>query len=296
MSNYQVRELARNSREYPDLLKKVSGAPDPLYYLGDLKPQVFANTLAVVGSRAVTTYGEWVVNTIVKDMASCGISIVSGFMYGVDALAHRVALAAGGNTIAVMAGGINCIFPKYQKALYYDIAERGLIVSEYAGSSFGGGWMFARRNRIVAGLSYATLVVEAGEGSGSLITAKYAMQYGRPVWAVPGNLNLPNAYGTTQLLREGAKMLTCADDLLSYYFPTSNNYRQAIHGAVNKRLKLKSGDETSQKVLDALYIEPLTIDELTHRLHLSVEQILRSATGLCILGQVQERAGRYYVN
>ena len=164
-----VGELKRCDADYPVLLNNVSDAPDPLYFIGQHNKVIFNNTLAVVGSRAVTLYGEWVVDNIVKEVARYGVTIVSGFMYGVDALSHQAALDVGGFTIAVMAGGIRKIFPRYQEQLYCDITENGLIVSEYIEGAEGK-WMFARRNRIVAGLSHAVLVVEAAESSGSLIT------------------------------------------------------------------------------------------------------------------------------
>ena len=259
----EVGNVRRSSLEYPKLLNKVSDAPDPLYFLGHYTESLFKNTLAVVGSRAVTMYGEWVIKNIVKEVARHGVTIVSGFMYGVDALAHRAALEVGGSTVAVMAEGIDKILPKYQEQLYFDIVEKGLVISEFYKSFEGGGWMFPKRNRIVAGLSYATLVVEAAEGSGSLITAGYAKQYGRQVLAVPADLNSRNAFGTTQLLRDEAKMVTCADDILELYFGTPNNdfgtpnnYRSNISSALNKRLLLGDGDSSGQNILNLLYLEP----------------------------------------
>jgi len=279
----------------------VGDAPDPLYFVGDCKKMIFNNTLAVVGSRAVTMYGEWVVNNIVKDVARYGVTIISGFMYGVDALSHRAALDVGGTTIAVMAGGVGTIFPKYQERLYYDIAEKGLVVSEFCDIQAQGKWTFARRNRIVAGLSYAVLIVEAAEASGSLITASYAKQYGRQILAIPGNLNSRNSYGTTQLLRDGAKMITCADDVLELYFGDSSNYRQGISSAVNKRLMLDEdeepiGKDIPQKVFDLLYLEPLSSDEVAARLCIPVTDVLKVVTGLCIVGTVVDKDGKYYVN
>lgn len=239
-------------------------------------------------------YGEWVVSTIVKDVARCGVTIVSGFMYGIDALAHRVALDAGGTTVAVMAGGVDYIFPSQQEDLYWEIADKGMVVSEYHKPDFGGKWMFARRNRIVAGLAQATLVVEAGCKSGSLITAGFARKYGRYMLTVPGNLDAPNSVGNVQLLKGGAKMVTCADDILKLYFEDSNNYRQKASSAVNKRLKLRVGEELNYQVVKMLRLEPLTLDQLVQKSQLEVPEVLRCITGLTLLGHVVERAGKYY--
>jgi DNA processing protein len=300
-----VGSVKRASAEYPVLLNKVPDAPDPLYYLGDYQENLFTNTLAVVGSRAVTLYGEWVINTIVKEVARNGITIVSGFMYGVDALAHRAALDVEGSTIAVMAGGIEYIFPKYQEQLYLDIVARGLVVSEFFTQSELGKWMFAKRNRIVAGLAFAVLVVEAAQDSGSLLTARYARQYGRQLMTVPANLTSANAVGTTQLLREGAKLVTCADDILTLYTNAPDNSRRDASFAVNKRLSLPSpvrsaadycGAGDPQSVLELLKLEPLSSDELTARLLVASADVLKCLTGLVLTGQVLEREGRYYAS
>ncbi|MFA5776135.1 MAG: DNA-processing protein DprA [Patescibacteria group bacterium] len=320
----EVGTISRASLEYPPLLNEVPDAPDPLHFLGDYKESLFKNTLGVVGSRAVTMYGEWVVKNIVKEVARYGVTIVSGFMYGVDALAHKAALEVEGSTIAVMAGGVDQILPKYQEQLYLDIVERGLVVSEFYKNPEFGGWMFAKRNRIVAGLSYAVLVVEAAEESGSLITASYAKQYGRQLLSVPANLNSKNAVGTTQLLKDGAKMVTCANDILQLYFGTpnnpfgdSNNYRYDVSSAVNKRLSLDKNDDSNdedschndnpshdesprydtnspQNILDLLYLEPLSADEVSSKLHISSANVLKCLTGLSVIGQVCEKDGRYY--
>jgi DNA processing protein len=297
-----VGTIRRSSSKYPPLLSSIADCPDPLYYLGDYKEELFKNTLAVVGSRAVTMYGEWVVNTIVKEVARYGVTIVSGFMYGVDALAHKVALEADGTTIAVMAGGVDKVFPAYQEQLYLDIVERGLVVSEFHGNCSGGGWMFAKRNRIVAGLSYAVLVVEAAEASGSLITANYARQYGRQLLTVPANLNAKNAFGTTQLLRDGAKMVTCADDILELYFGTPNSFHKRDVpsprklSAVNKRLLLDVSDATMQNILELLYSEPLSADELSLKLGIPSSESLKCLTGLSLIGQICEKGGMYYAS
>lgn len=305
MCNYKIGEVVRNSPDYPGQLSKVVGAPNKLYFLGDYNKKIFENTLAVVGSRAVTMYGEWVVNKIVKEVARCGITIVSGFMYGVDALAHKAALEANGKTIAVMAGGVEAVYPKYQEDLYHEIVEKGLVVSEFAEGGIGGSWAFARRNRIVAGLSFATLVVEAGERSGSLITAGFAREFGRQLLAIPGNLNSRNSFGTTALLRDGAKMVSCADDIVQLYYGDSDNYRQEMCDAFNKRLLLDDEDEVgrpdrggslSQQIMDLLHLEPLSADEISIKIQTPITEILRCATGLSVLGQLCEREGRYYVD
>lgn len=295
MDKLEVNKVSIKDELYPKLLAGIPNPPEPLYFLGDFKPAIFEKTLAVVGSRSMTMYGEWVVKTIVAKVAQAGITVVSGFMYGVDATAHKVTLDAGGTTIAVMAGGVDYIFPANQEDLYWEIAEKGMVVSEFHKPDFGGKWMFATRNRIVAGLSQAVLVVEAAEKSGSLITADYAKQYKRQIFAVPGNLNSPNSVGTLKLLKSGAKLVTCAEDILSEYFVNSDNYRASSGRAVNKRLKLGIDDALTNKVVNLLNRGALSVDQLAIKVQSEPAKILQVITTLALAGHLTEKGGKYYV-
>ena len=175
---------------YPELLKQLGNdAPKQLYYKGNWDDSIFENCLAVVGSRRMSSYGRQITEKLVGGIASRGITIVSGFMYGVDAVSHQAALEAGGRTIAVMPCGIDLIHPDYQEELYQEILKKdGLVISEYEGNFLPTLWTYPRRNRLVAGLSKAVMVVEAGEKSGSLITANFAKKLKRKIFAVPGPL------------------------------------------------------------------------------------------------------------
>jgi DNA processing protein len=206
-------------KEYPKLLKKIGkDAPKKLYYKGTWDREIFENCLTVVGSRQMTIYGKQVVQKIVFEIAAAGLTIVSGFMYGVDAASHKAALRAGGRTIAVMPCGIDLIHPEYQQDLYNEILDNnGLIISEYEGKMEPGYWTYPRRNRIVAGLSKATLVIEAGEKSGSLITANFAKKFKRKVFVVPGPITSENSKGIMQLIKEKAVPISFAKDILGFY-------------------------------------------------------------------------------
>lgn len=176
-----------SDNKYPKLLKEIGkDAPKKLYYKGKWDEKIFKNCLAVVGSRMMTAYGKRVVEQIVTEVAAAGLTIVSGFMYGVDAASHQAALKAGGRTIAIMPCGIDLIHPQYQQDLYVEILNnQGLIISEYEGTFLPVNWTYPRRNRIIAAMSQAVLIVEAGEKSGSLITANFAKKFGGRVFAVP---------------------------------------------------------------------------------------------------------------
>lgn len=319
----EIGKISLGDSNYPHLLKKIPNPPSPLYFLGNFSEEIFENTLAVVGSRAITSYGEWVVNNLVKEIARYGITIVSGFMYGVDALAHKVSLEVGGHTIAVMAGGINCIVPSYQKDLFLEIKKFGLVVSEFNEQNLSGRWMFARRNRIVAGLSKAVLVVEAGEKSGSLITANFAKEYKRQVFVVPANLNSPNFVGIAKLIGEGAVVVTEPWDILKIFFKsrsdlidkTSKNRDMSlgVNIGVNHSEDMQNAGgtksaspdvagntrlitEMDKKIYKALRFEPLSLDLLVNKTKLEVPQVLQSITNLLLRGLIIERGGKYYVN
>jgi DNA processing protein len=199
MKKFEPFTLYIDSSYYPDLLKKSCRPPEKIFVRGnrEMFKETFRACLSVVGSRKMTSYGKRATQKFVRTLAGRGITIVSGFMYGIDAEAHRAAIDAGGKTVAVMPCGIERICPAYQKELYYEILNSGgYILSEYEGDKSPRNWTFPQRNRIVAGLSQALLVVEAGGKSGTLITAKYARKGNRKIFAVPGSIFSANSKGT----------------------------------------------------------------------------------------------------
>ena len=205
-------------KKYPELLKKIKGAPKKLYYKGEWNNDIFENCLAVVGSRRLTSYGRRMTELLVSEIAAQGITIVSGFMYGGDEAAHRATVEVGGRTIAVMPCGIDIIHPEYQEELYNQIIEnKGLIISEFEGSFAPALWTYPRRDRIVAGLSQAVLVIEAGLVSGTFITVGHAKSFGRKIFAVPGPLTSEVSRGTAKLIKDGAAVVTEAQDILSFF-------------------------------------------------------------------------------
>ncbi|MBU2265386.1 DNA-processing protein DprA [Patescibacteria group bacterium] len=280
--------------EYPKLLKEIGkDAPKQLYYKGDWSDDVFMNCLAVVGSRQMTTYGKQVVERIVGEVAAAGITIVSGFMYGVDAASHKTALNVGGKTIAVMPCGIDLIHPEYQQDLYVEILNnKGLIVSEYEGSAQPALWTYPRRNRIVAGLSKATLVIEAGEKSGSLITANFAKKFGRKLFVVPGPITSENSKGIMELIKEGAIPISSARDILDFYGEQSarrstNVLRLAEH-------EPKAGIE--RQIIKQLQREPLGIDMISRNLSMPAAKIGTILSMMQLKGQIKQEGNKYYVN
>ena len=287
--------IQKEDPRYPKLLGEIGNAPKQLYYRGQWSPEIFERCLAVVGTRKMTSYGKRMTEQIVGGVASAGITIVSGFMYGIDAEAHKAALRAGGKTIAVMPCGIDVIHPEYQADLYEEILDTGgLIISEYEGTHPAIFWTFPRRNRIVAGLSKATLVMEAGEDSGALITANLAKKYGRKVFAVPNPLTSAVSQGVTQLLKEGAAVVSGASDILQYY-----GMRQRLGSSAPKRGTEPPGqlpeDPLEQKIVGQLEKEAMEIDILARKLEIPAAKLGAAISMLQLEGHITQEQGKLYV-
>ena len=276
--------------EYPRLLKEISFPPERIYYKGGWDTSIFENCLAVVGSRRMTSYGRQITTKLVSEVASAGITIVSGFMYGIDATSHKAAVDAGGRTIAVMPCGIDMVHPPHQKALYSEILENnGLIISEFEDNHPPAVWTYPQRNRIVAGLSIATMVAEAGERSGSLITAHLARKYRRKVFVIPGPLTSKNSQGIMQLIKEGASVVADSKDVLGVY----NLKRLSSAGA---SLNLSALNELEQAILEELQREPMKIDSLSRVTQRSVSEVGTTVSLMQLKGLIAEEDGNYYMN
>ena len=206
--------ISREDSRYPALLALIPNPPKRLYYRGD--PDVLKlPKIAIVGSRNSTEYGRWAAYTIAKRLSSHGVCIVSGMAEGIDSWAHKGALAGGTPTIAVFGSGIDYCFPYSNRGLMQEIVMTGLVLSEYEDGVHPCKTTFPARNRIISGLSCATVVAEAGFSSGSLITAERAAEQGREVYAVPGNINRKNSIGCNKLIADGATPVVFIDDILA---------------------------------------------------------------------------------
>jgi len=280
-------------KRYPELLGKIGkDAPEKIYYKGNWDSEIFKNCLAVVGSRRLTSYGRKITEQLVTEIASAGVTIVSGFMYGGDEAAHKAAAEAGGRTIAVMPCGIDMIHPEYQEELYNKILEnKGLIISEYEGKFPPANWTYPRRNRIVAGLSKAVLIVEAGLNSGTLITAEYAKKFGRKIFAVPGPLTSEVSKGTLGLIRGGAEAVGSAEEILRYY---------KIKGTIreNKGMikEIKGVEGLEREIVDQLKKEPMEVDGLARILGMSVSKIGTTLSLMQLKGFINQEGGKYHLN
>jgi DNA processing protein len=199
---------------YPQPLRQLSDPPPVLYVLGNRKLPAVTG-VAVVGSRAATTYGRRVAFSLARELAAQGVTVTSGLALGIDSEAHAGAVAGGGTTVAVLGCGLDVVYPLANRQLYRKIAEAGTLLSEYPLGTKPEGFRFPARNRIIAGLSSGVVVVEATRKSGSLITAQIALDYGREVFAVPGQVDSCKSEGTHWLLQQGARLVQGVDDILS---------------------------------------------------------------------------------
>lgn len=286
-----VSVIARTDKRYPILLKNIPDSPKKLYCKGEWNEKIFQNCLAVVGSRQLTSYGKKAAEQLVGEIAAAGITIVSGFMYGGDAAAHKAALDCGGKTIAVMPCGIDIIHPVYQKNLYNEILERdGLIISEFPKNAPPLSWMYPRRNRIVAGLSRAILVLEAALDSGTLITADLAKKYNRKVFALPGQIFSEVSQGSLKLIKEGASLVSCPKDILDYFEKTS------LQEDAQKFTPIKIVDPTEKKIINELKREPLSADDLSRNIGIGAAKIGVILSLMQIKGIIKTEGIKYYVD
>lgn len=280
-------------KRYPKLLKQIGkDAPKVLYYKGAWDNDIFKNCLSVIGSRRITNYGRIVIKKTVSQISCNEITIVSGFMYGVDAEAHKTALDMGGRTIAVMPCGVNIIHPEYQKKLYEDIINKGgLIISEYENNFPPAIWTYPKRNRIVAGLSKATMIIEGAEKSGSLITTSFAKKYKRKIFAVPGPINSLVSVGTNNLIKnKEAEMVMSSNDILKFY-----NIKNGDISIKDKTKEKNINTDIEEKIIKRLQNEELDMDTLSRELNISIKEISLTISIMQIKGIIGERDGKFYL-
>jgi DNA processing protein len=271
-----VRFLARSAPAFPSLLRAIHDPPAGLFLRGEAEPALLARpAVAVVGARACSGYGASVARMLGRELAGAGLLVVSGLARGVDAEAHRGALEAGEPTVAVLGCGIDRDYPAAHAELARRIADSGLLVSEYAPGVEPAPWRFPARNRIVAGLCAATVVVEARERSGALITADLALEEGREVFAVPGEIGSALSAGTNGLLKLGAAPLTGPADVLASF-----------------GLEDAAAPAGGDGLLDLL---PATADELVRRTGLSAAEVARALVELELAGAAAAQDGVYRI-
>ncbi len=272
--------VTQNNRHYPSLLKTCPDAPALLYVAGDLNALDHTPRLAFVGSRRCTRAGHSNAILLAKQAAEIGFCVVSGLAYGIDACAHSAALQTHGYTIAVLANGLDIIYPRQHSLLAKQIRMQGALVSEYAPTGRPLAQHFPQRNRIISGLAFGTVVVEAGVKSGSLITAKHALEQGREVFCVPGPINNPLTKGCHQLIQQGAKLITCTADIIDEFSDLGSAQLHNNYSRENLNL-----DKYPYSLLELMEYDPMSVDEIIEKSGLTPEEV-------CSMLVVLEAAGR----
>ncbi len=278
-----VKIIGINDSRYPSLLKEIPDSPPYIYVKGILP--VKEKAVSIVGTRKLTSYGRFVTEKFSKELANDGVNIVSGLASGVDTVAHKSALSVDGTTTAVLGSGIDIVFPPENKKLYEEIAERGTIISEFMIGTTPTKHTFPQRNRIIAGLSYATVITEAPEKSGALITASYANDYGRLVFSVPCNINNPNGKGNNNLIKEGAFPLIDVEDI----------YQQIPFLKEKKASKDEEDIHLSEieKSILSILSQPTHIDIISEKLGMSISEITVFLFEMEMKGIVKNDSGIY---
>lgn len=280
--SWKIEEILK--KDFPEQLKKINNAPEKLFFRGKWNQSIFSKTVAIVGSRRMTRYGREVVEKFMPEIVTAKMTVVSGFMYGVDTLAHQKCLDYEGTTVAVLGGGLDILTPAENEDLYNQILDRnGLVISEYENNFKPTLWSFPQRNRIVSGLTTAgVLVVEAGMKSGSLVTAKIAREQGRKIFAIPGPINSLTSEGTNWLIKEGWAEITLNPEQITKKKIIQDNLWEI------------DLPEDQKQIRELLKREPMTIDEIARSLKKPAAEINLIISLMSMSDLVDEENGKIY--
>lgn len=292
------RAITLADADYPALLREIYGTPLVLFVKGAWAEAVARPCIAVVGSRACSTYGRNAAAKLSHDLAACGVTIVSGLARGVDAVAHEAALDAKGCTIAVLGTGLDDVYPKENARLADRIAAAGALVTEFPFGKPPTPKNFPYRNRVIAGLCLGVLVIEAAERSGSLITARLALEQGREVFAVPGNITSGKSVGTNRLIQDGAKLVMDWRDVVeefSYELRRRLQRRETPEARTQPALPLEPTEDERALLALVGFDQPVHVDALIIQSGLGQPRALAALLNLTLTGALCELPGKYYV-
>ena len=294
LSDFGCHVLIGSDADYPAMLREIYDPPLVLYVKGTLTAKD-KNSVALVGSRQTTHYGIETARKLSYQLAYVGVTVVSGGARGIDTAAHQGAMSAKGRTICVLGTGINIVYPAENQELFERITGSGAVVTQFPFNRPGDRQSFAIRNRIVAGMTLGTVVVEADLHSGALITSNFATEYGRQVFAVPGRIDSPRSKGCHDLIKKGAKLCEGAEDILSefeYLFPSSNRPPSSGETGILPALELSVNE---QKVFDALDGDERSIDEVIRKSGLPTSAVSVALLGLEMKRVIKQLPGKLFV-
>jgi len=291
----QGKLIALAADGYPAWLRAIADPPAVLYCDGRIEPRD-RQAVAIVGARAASPYGLRVTETLARELSGAGFTIVSGLARGIDAAAHRAALDAGGRTIAVLGCGLDVTYPPEHGRLREEIAQCGAVLTEFPAGTPPKPSHFPQRNRIISGLSLGVVVVEAAEDSGSLITARLALEQGREVFAVPGSIDAPLSHGPHGLLKQGAKLVETVDDIVEELLPQLETAGVPTQQPMPfKAMEPPALSPEERRVWGQMSRDPLHLDDLTERSGLTPAVVAGILLGLELKDVVRQLPGqRYY--
>ncbi len=282
-----IKIVSFSDKDYPETLKNIEDAPIALYIKGRiLKEDRYA--VAIVGSRKYSSYGKLAAEKLSSELSSMGFTIVSGMARGIDTLAHTAAVKSGGRSIAVLGSGIDVPYPPENRGLMEKLAASGYVISEFPAGTPPEKENFPKRNRIISGLSLGVLVVEATVDSGSLITASCALEQGKEVFAVPGNINYTNSKGTNDLIKKGAKLVQSAEDVIEELAPVLKGYIRTREKA-NIELSVEE-----KRLCDIMTAEPKHVDMLSRESKMPAQKVLGILLSLELKGIVKQAEGKKF--
>lgn len=287
-----IKLIHFNHSDYPERLRNTDDPPLCFCMKGCITPQD-SKAIALVGTRRPTIYGRRVAELLAAELSSAGFTIVSGLARGIDSFAHRAALEAGGRTIAVLGCGIDVVYPRENIRLLSDIVSNGAVISEFPMGTGPEKKNFPQRNRLISGLSLGTVVVEAAEKSGSLITARFALEQGREVFAVPGNINSPMSKGTNNLIKAGAKLVAKTEDILEEFEQLLT--REIKRGIKNNSIDIESLSDDEKGIYEILTLQPKHIDQVITESGFDPQRVMSYLLNLEIKGFIEKLAGGCYV-
>ncbi|OGH17244.1 MAG: DNA protecting protein DprA [Candidatus Levybacteria bacterium RIFCSPHIGHO2_02_FULL_40_18] len=288
----KVEFIPFGDRYYPKRLANIDSPPIGLFIKGNKKLLGEPNAIAVVGARKITSYGRQVTEDLVSELCSAGFMVVSGMALGVDGDAHKSAIDARGPTIAVLGCGVDCPYPRENEKLYEEILDSGgLAISEYPLGMPANAGTFPARNRLIAALSMAVLITEAAEDSGSLITAQCAVDQGKKVFAVPGPITSQMSKGTLKLLKQGANLVSSAEDILKELEVKI----QKAKGKIESQ-KFKSLNKEERKIFECLENEGKTVDEISREAKISIAKLSTILSGMELKGIIANSNGKFSMN
>ena len=288
----EVQKIEYEDEKYPNTLRNIAYPPKQLYVVGDVT-LLKEKCISIIGSRVCTPKGAQIAEEFAKNLSKRKICIVSGMAKGIDTSAHIGALKAGEKTIAVLGGGFNHIFPKENKNLFLEIIKNGgAVVSEYAENVATSSQGFIQRNRIVSGLSMGVLVVEAKKRSGTSITADFARRQGKKVFCIAHGIEEKEGIGTHRLIKTGAKLVTCVDDILK---DLKINSEKNVNNKQEKTIKIVNVPEEYEKVYKSITKEPISIDEICKKTKLEISEVNYKLTMLELEGYIEKLPGNFFV-